>query len=182
MSDPTPVPERVTASMPERRSFLRSLLVAAGGLVSATLAIPLVRFATFPLRVREDDTSWSDVGKIEEFASLAGPVVRTIDVKRVDGWRSSAVQNGVYVLPAENGKLRVLSSVCPHLGCSVRWIEKKNEFVCPCHGGTYTHTGARVSGPPLRAMDELECKVENGVLKTRFEYFRQLSASKEPVG
>jgi hypothetical protein len=31
-------------------------------------------------------------------------------------------------------------------------------------------------------MDELESKVENGVLKVRFQYFRQLDAEKEPVG
>jgi menaquinol-cytochrome c reductase iron-sulfur subunit len=168
--------------MPERRSFLGACLAAAGGLITAAMAIPLVRFAGFPLRGSAQETSWSDVGSADEFLSLDKPAARTVDVTRIDGWRSSAVQNGVYVLPAENGKLRVLSSVCPHLGCSVRWIEKRNEFVCPCHGGTFTNTGVHVSGPPLRAMDELECKVENGVLKARFQYFRQLSAKKEPVG
>jgi menaquinol-cytochrome c reductase iron-sulfur subunit len=181
MSTPVHVPEEVTASVLERRSFLRTLLVAVGGLVSATLAFPLVRFATFPLRVRESEASWSDVGKMDEFVTLAQPVVRTIDVKSIDGWRSSMAQNGVYVVPAGDGKLKVLSSVCPHLGCAVRWIDKKDRFICPCHGGTYTSTGARVSGPPRRAMDELESKVENGVLKVRFQYFRQLAADKEPV-
>jgi menaquinol-cytochrome c reductase iron-sulfur subunit len=181
MSTQAQVPEEVTASVAARRSFLRALLVSVGGLVSATLAFPLVRFATFPLRARGDETSWSDVGKIDEFASLAEPAVRTITVERTDGWRSSAVQNGVYVVPGETGKLKVLSSVCPHLGCSVRWVDKKDRFICPCHGGTFTKDGVHVAGPPLRAMDELESKVENGVLKVRFEYFRQLSANKEPV-
>jgi menaquinol-cytochrome c reductase iron-sulfur subunit len=181
MSTQAQVPEEVTASVAARRSFLRTLLVSVGGLVSATLAFPLVRFATFPLRARGDETSWSDVGKIDEFASLAEPAVRTITVERTDGWRSSAVQNGVYVVPGESGKLRVLSSVCPHLGCSLRWVDKKDRFICPCHGGTFTKAGVHVAGPPLRAMDELESKVEDGVLKVRFEYFRQLSANKEPV-
>ena len=31
-------------------------------------------------------------------------------------------------------------------------------------------------------MDELESKVENGVLKVRFQYFRQLDATKELIG
>jgi hypothetical protein len=31
-------------------------------------------------------------------------------------------------------------------------------------------------------MDELESKVENGVLKVRFQYFRQLDAKKELIG
>ena len=178
MSTQAHIPDSVS----ERRSFLRNLFIAVGGLVSATLAIPLVRFATFPLRAKGDETSWSDVGKIDEFASLDAPVARTIDVQRIDGWRSSVIQNGIYIVPAGNGNLKVLSSVCPHLGCAVRWIGKQDKFVCPCHGGTFTNTGVHVSGPPLRAMDELESKVENGVLMVRFQYFRQLVARKEPVG
>jgi menaquinol-cytochrome c reductase iron-sulfur subunit len=181
MSTPARVPGQATASEPERRSFLRNLFVVVGGVVGAALAIPLARFATFPLRVREDETSWSDVGKIDEFASLAAPVARTIDVQRTDGWRSSTAQDGVYVVPAESGQLRVLSSVCPHLGCAVRWIDDKDRFICPCHGGTFTKTGSYVSGPPRRAMDEIESKVENGVLKVRLQRFRQLAATKEPV-
>jgi menaquinol-cytochrome c reductase iron-sulfur subunit len=177
-----PPAEQVNSPTPERRSFLGLLLAATGGLVGAALTVPLVRFATFPLRVASEELSWSPVGKIDEFSSLAEPVVRKIEVQRVDGWRSSAVQNGVYVVPTGSGKLKVLSSVCPHLGCTVRWIESRSNFVCPCHGGTFTSTGVHVSGPPLRAMDELESKVEDGVLKVRFQYFRQLDAKKEPVG
>jgi menaquinol-cytochrome c reductase iron-sulfur subunit len=181
MSTPARVSGQATAAEPERRSFLRNLFVVVGGLVSTALAIPLVRFATFPLRAKEDEASWSDVGKIDEFASLAVPVARTIDVQRTDGWRSSTAQDGVYVVPAGSGALKVLSSVCPHLGCSVRWIDDNDEFICPCHGGTFTKTGEYVSGPPRRAMDELDSKVENGVLKVKMQRFRQLAATKEPV-
>jgi menaquinol-cytochrome c reductase iron-sulfur subunit len=181
MSAPHLVDQR-SVPVPERRSFLGLLLAGVGGVVGAVMAIPLVRFATFPLRVPAEETSWSDVGKVDEFLSLAEPVSRTIDVKKIDGWRSSVVQNGVYVVPTGSGNLKVLSSVCPHLGCAVRWIGKQDKFICPCHGGTFTSAGVHVSGPPLRAMDELESKVENGVLKVRFQYFRQLVAKKELVG
>lgn len=173
------LPEQLSVPVPERRSFLVLALGAVGSLVSAALAIPLVRFVTFPLRVPVEESSWSDVGKVGEFQSLDKPVSRTIDIKRTDGWRTSVMQNGVYVVPAGNGSLKVLSSVCPHLGCAVRWIDKKDRFICPCHGGTFMNTGVRVSGPPRRSMDELESKVEDGVLKVRFQYFRQLVADKE---
>jgi menaquinol-cytochrome c reductase iron-sulfur subunit len=176
------LPEQPPVSMMERRSFLGVALAATGSLVSAALAVPLVRFATFPLRDSGGAASWSDVGKIDEFRSMKEPVARVIDVKRVEGWRGSTVQNGVYVVPTGSGGLKVLSSVCPHLGCAVRWIEKQDKFICPCHGGTFTSTGVRVSGPPLRAMDELESKIENGILSVRFQYFRQLVAKKELVG
>jgi menaquinol-cytochrome c reductase iron-sulfur subunit len=176
------VPEQMTVGESPRRTFLACALAAAGGLVSAALAVPLVRFATFPLRAHAEGTSWSDVGKVSEFSSLTEPVKRTIEVDRIDGWRRYAMQNGVYVVPAGEGNPKVLSSTCPHLGCSLRWIGEKERFICPCHGGTFTSAGVHVAGPPLRAMDELESKVENGVLKVRFQHFRQLIAQKEPVG
>jgi menaquinol-cytochrome c reductase iron-sulfur subunit len=176
------LPEQKPVSLSERRSFLAVALTAAGGLVSAALAVPLVRFATFPLRDTAEEAAWSDVGRIDEFRSLKEPVARAIDVKRIEGWRSTMVQNGVYIAPTESGGLKVLSSVCPHLGCAVRWIEKQNKFICPCHGGTFTNTGVHISGPPLRAMDELESKIENGILRVRFQHFRQLVARKERVG
>jgi quinol---cytochrome c reductase iron-sulfur subunit, bacillus type len=174
--------EQGSVSMPERRSFLGVVLAAAGGLVGTALAIPPVRFATFPLRDTAEEASWSDVGKIDEFQSLQEPVAQVVDVQRVEAWRSSVVQNGVYIVPTGSGGLKVLSSVCPHLGCAVRWIEKQDRFICPCHGGTFTNTGVHISGPPLRAMDELESKIENGMLRVRFQHFRQLVASKELVG
>ena len=176
-----PAPAEIHEQM-ERRSFLGFLLTAIGGAIGAAMAIPLVRFATFPLRGGSGKVSWSDVGKIEEFQSQGAPVAHTIEIQTLEGWRSSVVQNSVYVVPNGSGSLKVLSSVCPHLGCAVRWVDKQDRFICPCHGGTFTRSGERVSGPPLRGMDELESKVEDGMLKVRFQYFRQLDANKEPVG
>ena len=47
MSAPAEIHEQM-----ERRSFLGLLLTAIGGVIGAAMAIPLVRFATFPLRGR----------------------------------------------------------------------------------------------------------------------------------
>lgn len=176
MSAPAEIHEQM-----ERRSFLGLLLAGIGGVIGVVMAIPLVRFVAFPLRGRSGQASWSDVGKVDEFQSLKTPVARTVDIQTIDGWRSSTMQNSVYVVPNGNGSLKVLSSVCPHLGCAVRWVDDKDRFICPCHGGTFTSSGQLVSGPPLRAMDELESKVENGMLKVRFQYFRQLDANKEAI-
>jgi menaquinol-cytochrome c reductase iron-sulfur subunit len=182
MSATANVSEQMTVAEPPRRAFLGCALAAAGGLASAAMAVPLARFVAFPLRAQAEETSWSDVGKADEFRALTEPVERSIAVDRVDGWRRYAMENGVYVVPAGEGSVKVLSSTCPHLGCTLRWIGEKERFICPCHGGTFTSAGVHVAGPPLRAMDELESKVENGILKVRFQHFRQLIAEKEPVG
>ena len=77
------------------------------------------------------------------------------------------------------GNSAYLSPICPHLGCSVRWVDAEDKFVCPCHSGSFTATGERIAGPPPRSMDSLESKVEGGVLKVRYQYFRQLVPNKE---
>jgi Rieske Fe-S protein len=32
--------------------------------------------------------------------------------------------------------------------CNVHWEPRLSFFVCPCHGGLYTITGANAGGPP----------------------------------
>jgi menaquinol-cytochrome c reductase iron-sulfur subunit len=108
--------------------------------------------------------------------------MRTIQIEQIDGWRKTVLAKTVYVTNTENGQIRVLTSVCPHLGCTVPWNKEKKEFVCPCHGGTFTKDGTRVSGPSLRGMDALQTSEENGELLVRFQYFRQLVAEREVIG
>ncbi len=162
-----------------RRSFVLALFGLSGAAVGALLAIPLVRFVTYPMRKSGTETTWSNLGPVQEFASLTAPTSKTITLERRDAWQSASSQTAVYVLPAKNGQITVLSPICPHLGCSVRWVGTDNQFVCPCHGGTFTATGERIAGPPPRSMDSLESKVEDGVLKVRYQYFRQLVPNKE---
>jgi menaquinol-cytochrome c reductase iron-sulfur subunit len=162
-----------------RRSFLGVLLGFGAVVVGAALSVPLLRFALHPLLTTTTKTDWSDIGKIEEFASLKAPMKKLITVDQRDGWRKIVSEKAIYVLPAKDGLLRVLSPICPHLGCSIPWIEAKQQFVCPCHTAIFTLDGTRVSGPSPRAMDDLESKVEEGVLKVRYQYFRQLIPTKE---
>jgi len=147
--------------------------------VSTLLAIPLVRFSTFPLRKAAAETDWSDVGPVDELSSITEPTAKTITLERRDAWQTTSSQTAVYVLPSKDGQFHILSPVCPHLGCSVRWVGDQDKFICPCHSGMFTADGERISGPPNRSMDTLESKVEGGVLKVRYQYYRQLVSNKE---
>jgi hypothetical protein len=91
----------------------------------------------------------------------------------------AACIGAVLAIPLVRLVPRVLSSICPHLGCTVQWRAEKDRFICPCHGGTYAPDGARLAGPPNRGMDELPTRIQNGRLAVRFEYFKQLAATKE---
>jgi menaquinol-cytochrome c reductase iron-sulfur subunit len=159
------------------------VLLGLGSLfVGALLSVPLIRFALFPLIRRTTELKSSPAGEIGEYSSLTEPVLRTIQIELIDGWRKATSEKVVYVTKDNQGQLRVLTSICPHLGCTVPWNKGKKQFVCPCHGGTFAADGTRVSGPSLRGMDALETSVQNGQLLVRFQYFRQLVSDKEVIG
>ena len=169
-------------SFEKRRSFLGTLVALGSFCVGGLLSVPLVRFTIFPLLRRTTEVKGSVVGSVAEFSSLTEPTLRTIQIEQVDGWRKTVSEKAVYVTKDDRGRLSVLSSICPHLGCTVPWVAEKKAFACPCHGAIFSQDGARISGPALRGMDTLETAVEDGQLLVRFQYFRQLLADKEVIG
>jgi cytochrome b6-f complex iron-sulfur subunit len=50
----------------------------------------------------------------------------------------------VYIETKE-GKVRVQTAVCTHLGCTVNMVE--TGYACPCHGSTYDRYGRNTGGP-----------------------------------
>jgi menaquinol-cytochrome c reductase iron-sulfur subunit len=165
-----------------RRSFFGAILAAGSACIGAFFAIPLVRAALFPLRASDQSGGapvWADLGPVEGFADAKAPATHLVNIERQDGWELTTVRQPVYILAGGSGQPRVVSSICPHLGCTVQWRADGNNFVCPCHNGTYAADGSRVSGPPKRGMDELPSKVQDGRLYVQFQYYRQLSPDKE---
>src|ERR1700719_625547 len=165
-----------------RRSFLGALVALGSVFIVALLSVPLIRFASFPLIRRTTDLKNSPVGSLSEFKSLTEPAMRTVQIEQIDGWRKTISEKVVYITKDQQNQLRVLTSICPHLGCTVPWSKEKKQFICPCHGGTFSADGSRVSGPSQRGMDTLETSVQDGQLLVRFQYFRQLVSDKEVVG
>jgi menaquinol-cytochrome c reductase iron-sulfur subunit len=165
-----------------RRSFLGVLVAMGSACVGALLSVPLVRFAIFPLIRQTTDTKWAPLGPLTDFSSLSDPAVRTIEIEQLDGWRRAVSEKSVYITKDAQGQVQVLSSVCPHLGCTVPWNREKKQFACPCHNASFSPDGARVAGPALRGMDTLESRIQDGQLQVRFQYFRQLVSTKEVIG
>lgn len=86
-----------------------------------------------------------------EAKSLRG--IRRGDGKilRIDGRRVAAYRD-------PKGAVTLLSPVCTHMGCFVRWNDTDATWDCPCHGSRFRPTGEVIAGP---AEDPLE-KVETG--------------------
>jgi menaquinol-cytochrome c reductase iron-sulfur subunit len=169
-------------NQPSRRSYIGWLMGLCTAGVSAVLAIPLVRFAIYPLTAKPTDLKWSDVGPVADFTSLTAPVQRPVTVEQLDGWRKTVSDKIVYVTKDAGGQLEVLSAICPHLGCSVQWAGSKNAFACPCHGATFSKDGKCTGGPAPRGMDALETAVQSDRLVVRYRYYRQLVPEKQIIG
>ncbi len=178
----TAKPEASSSSLEDRRSFLTALLGVGSVFVGGLLAVPLIRLVLHPLLRSTTPAAWSDVGMADELGSINTPTRKNILIEQRDGWRKVVSEKAVYVIKDGGGQLAVLSSVCPHLGCSVPWVAEKNEFVCPCHIGRFAADGGLLGGPPPRGMDHLESRVENGVLQVHYQYFRQLVPFREVIG
>mgnify|MGYP000328883426 CR=1 FL=1 len=113
--------------------------------------------------------------KIEE----GKPVKRNIVVSQDAGWGKFQSQKAVWVI--RNGeKVTVFTSVCPHLGCTVN--AKSDVFICACHDSKWDVAGKMQGGPTPRGLDALEYKVENDVLKVRYQDFKQGISQKEVLG
>jgi cytochrome b6-f complex iron-sulfur subunit len=61
----------------------------------------------------------------------------------------------ILVLKTDEG-VAAFSRRCTDLGCLVSWNRERQQFICPCHQGTFDNTGRNISGPPPRPLDRLE--------------------------
>lgn len=152
--------------MPRRR-LLDKFVKFAATLVTAILSVPPLVMLVVPA-FRRERANWLRVGPVSEFRPNE-PKAVTLTYQRRDGWVIRTVRTTVYVVVTGEGKVKVLSNICTHASCAVRWEESKRAFYCPCHNGYFAMDGSVKSGPPPRPLDEFPHKVENGFLFVRLQ-------------
>jgi Rieske Fe-S protein len=161
------------ASAGERRSFLvQASAIVIGGIVGfVPLLVGLCNFLNPLLRSKEDGgdeavpittlDDISEVGKVYRFQ---------LNGTRIDAWSKYEGTIGAVYVSRDSDDPKVLPKVytatCPHLGCSVDYKEDREQFVCPCHNGTFAKDGSLVdpeTATPPRGLDELEdVEIRNG--------------------
>jgi menaquinol-cytochrome c reductase iron-sulfur subunit len=128
--------------------------------VAAALAGPVAGFVAGPLFRRKQRGTWVPVlADADLIEGATQSVTYTLDVQ--DGYMTSPRRYSAFVM-RQNGKVTALDPSCPHLGCHVEFKERKQRFICPCHGGVFSADGERVSGPPPRGLSRIAAKVEDG--------------------
>jgi menaquinol-cytochrome c reductase iron-sulfur subunit len=158
-----------------------------GGAMGAVMAVPIVRYFFYPLGRKMVSTPELPIDLVAEADLVAGaaPVRLPIVASGVrDAWntRDNVAVGSCWVRKDEQGKVSALSSVCPHLGCSVSYSEVSSDFRCPCHNSAFAVDGAKKDdGPAKRGMDPLQVSVEHGRVKVVYQRFRNDIADREPV-
>jgi Rieske Fe-S protein len=65
---------------------------------------------------------------------------------------------GFLLARIDAGTLMVLTATCTHESCTVTRTDG-SQFVCPCHGSTYTTSGTVVQGPAPRALQQFPATI-----------------------
>ena len=158
----------------ERRSFLGLMTGLIGASISGLLGIQLGRFSIAPALSTPSEPEWIDVAPLAEIPE-GKPTNRDVVVAQSAGWGHFRSEQSVWVLK-KGDRLTVFSSVCPHLGCTIN--ENASGFGCVCHNSAWNGVGENIGGPAPRGMDILEHKVEGGVVRVRYQNFKQGVAEK----
>lgn len=137
-----------------RRDFMKLTTGAVGGVVTVALGAPIVGYLIDPAVSAKSKEAWISVGTLADIP-VGIPTPFTFTITSVNGWERTGVNYGGYIIRGSEdpADIKVLSSRCTHLGCTVAWNEDQALFVCPCHDAAFDLKGQVVHGPPPRPLD-----------------------------
>jgi succinate dehydrogenase / fumarate reductase iron-sulfur subunit len=142
----------------DRATFIRGAGVALLGAGVAAALGGIAAVTTVGPGAEKASETWIPLAKLSD---LPPGQVTTVSM-------NYQVKNGIYsqsasrpVLISRLGpEIVCYKAACPHLGCTVRWDGRADQFRCACHGGTFDRAGQVVAGPPPRSLDRYQTKVE----------------------
>ena len=135
-----------------RHRVTRRRFLGASAAVVAGLALPMCgAVAVYRTQVRNGRIQLQTAAH-PELQSAGGGIALNAD----------GLPRAVLLVNVDGTRFRAFSSMCTHLGCSVRL---SGAFLrCPCHGSTYDLEGRVVRGPAQRALATFETEESNGVV------------------
>lgn len=141
----------------DRRKFLTRLSVWSGAFAAALVSVPLFGSLLDPL-ITKKHRVWRKVGTVDQFAVGSTNLVVFINA---DPQPYSGVtdRTAAWLRRDTEDKFLAFSVNCTHLGCPVRWEEKAEMFMCPCHGGVYYADGTVAAGPPPRQLQQYAVRI-----------------------
>jgi menaquinol-cytochrome c reductase iron-sulfur subunit len=162
MSEPC---EGCTPPSVERRRFLSAFVLGAGAAASAATMVPWLGLFLTPVDA-DDPEIWRDIGGLDDFE--VGSTVKVVyrDPEPLP-WAGYVARNAAWIRRNPGEELSAFSTYCTHVGCAVRWEERAQLFLCPCHGGAFHVDGSVAAGPPPRPLDQLPIRIRDGRVEIR---------------
>ncbi len=145
-----------------RRAFLNKLWLLLGTVASAELIAIVITF----FRPRKPRTASEDLDAI----IVAGSVDNF-----EPGSVTAFVRGKFYLARLEDGGFLAMSRSCTHLSCTVPWVSEENKFICPCHSSAFDIAGGVINPPAPRALDLLDIKIENSMVRVDTNKLRKRS-------
>lgn len=106
------------------------------------------------------ETVWILLKGLEPGAEAAAqPVEVEIGDIPVGGTKEIVYGNDPHIVMRSEDGFQVLSLVCTHLGCIVKWGAEEQAFHCPCHAATFDMNGRVTGGPPPAPLEKPPFKV-----------------------
>ena len=99
----------------------------------------------FPYYFLRDRLARAERGSLDDLVPGEGKLV-SLDGKKVAAYRDV------------RGEVTLLSPICTHLKCIVKWNDADKTWDCPCHGSRFKATGEVFSGPAESPLENLQRK------------------------
>ena len=136
------------------------------GAIAAGLGVPAIFYVAGPSGEQQASQDWIRLGSAASVETGTQTLMKGT-VERRAGYLTTVEELSVFVTTDNGTDFVALSNVCTHLGCRVRWVEDQSGFFCPCHNAIFNPDGSVSTGPPPRALDRFETKVEDGQIYIR---------------
>jgi quinol---cytochrome c reductase iron-sulfur subunit, bacillus type len=162
-----------------RRTFLAQVIGACLAFLATLLGIPAIG-ATIAPALKRQEPEWLALGSPDTFEEGVPKTVNLTVVSR-DGWIETTSVKGVWVVRQPGNQFAVFNGRCTHLGCAYSWQTDQHQFACPCHAGVFGIDGRVLAGPPPRALDQLQTRIEGGDLQAQYEDFRLGTTDQAPA-
>ena len=145
-----------------RRKFLNKLWIILGALTVAELVVMGSAFfrPRKPRKTATDDDAVIVAGPVDNFEP---------------GSVTAFVRGKFYLARLEEGGFLAMSRSCTHLSCTVPWVSEENKFICPCHSSAFVIAGGVINPPAPRALDLLDIKIENSMVRVDTSKLRKRS-------
>lgn len=149
----------------DRRSFLQWALFGLGGLFSAVIGFPAVAYILDARNRKAGAGAFRTVARLSELQVDVPKEVVIREVRR-DAWtlHPNDVLGRVWLVRRGPDQVDAYTTTCPHLGCSINYVAGQQQFICPCHNGTWNLQCQKVDTPDFtnpapRDMDLLDSKL-----------------------